>query len=296
MARQYFLTSDTGIPWWDYVELCKPRVVALIVFTAVIGMVLATPELVPLTHYLVATLGIGLAAASAAAINHVADHRIDALMARTKNRPLPQGQIDKSHALLFAAVLGTISMTLLVVYVNTLTAVLTFGTLIGYAVIYTLYLKYATPQNIVIGGAAGAAPPMLGWTAITGSLDPQALLLFLIIFAWTPPHFWALAIYRREDYANADIPMLPITHGLDYTRRQILLYTVILFAASLLPFATGMSGLMYFIGAVGLGTVFLYLTIRMQWDHDDKLAIRIFAYSIVYLSALFLFLFLDHFL
>jgi protoheme IX farnesyltransferase len=295
MSRQQLLAIYSSIPWGEYFELCKPRVVALIMFTTVIGMVLSTPELVPPWHYLVATLGIGLAAASAAAINHVADHRIDALMARTRNRPLPQGQIDRAHALLFAAVLGVTSMTLLASYVNTLTAVLTFLTLIGYAVIYTLYLKRATPQNIVIGGAAGAAPPILGWTAITGELHFDAFLLFLIIFAWTPPHFWSLAIYRREDYANAEIPMLPITHGLEHTRRQILIYTVILFVASLLPVATGMSGTLYLLGAVGLGMGFLYLTVRMQRDHSDGLAIQIFAYSIVYLSALFLFLLLDHF-
>jgi len=281
--------------WRDYAELCKPRVVGLIVFTAVIGMFLATPGAVPLAIFIPATLGIALAAASAAAINHVAEHRIDALMARTRNRPLPQGGLNRAQALIFALALGACAMYLLVAFVNTLTAVLTFASLIGYAVVYTMYLKYATPQNIVIGGAAGAAPPVLGWTAVTGQVDPHALLLFLIIFAWTPPHFWALAIYRREDYAKAAIPMLPITHGLDYTRLQILLYTVILVIATVLPFATYMSGVVYLLGATALDAGFLYYAIRMQRDHDDALAFATFRYSIVYLTALFFFFFLDHY-
>jgi protoheme IX farnesyltransferase len=290
------LNTALHATWRDYLELCKPRVVTLIVFTAVVGMFLATPGMVPPVVLICATLGIGLSAASAAAINHVADHRIDALMARTKYRPLPQGEISRPQALLFAAVLGASGMALLIWYVNWLTAALTFSSLIGYAVVYTLYLKRATPQNIVIGGAAGAAPPVLGWTAVTGQVDPHALLLFLIIFAWTPPHFWALAIYRRNDYARADVPMLPITHGVDYTRVQILLYTVILSVVTVLPYATYMCGPLYLIGALGLDGVFLYYALRMQWDHDDQLAIRTFAYSIVYLMALFLVLFLDHYL
>ena len=281
--------------WREYLELCKPRVLSLIVFTAVIGMFLSTPGAVPIDTCIIATLGIAFAAAAAAVINHVADYRIDALMARTRNRPLPQGGLSRAHALVFALVLGVLSMFLLIVFVNVLTAVLTFASLIGYAVIYTMYLKYATPQNIVIGGAAGAAPPVLGWTAVTGSVDPHALLLFLIIFAWTPPHFWALAIYRREDYANADIPMLPITHGVDYTRRQILLYSVLLVIATLLPFATYMSGVVYLIGALVLDAGFLYYAVRMQFDSDDMLALRAFKYSVVYLAGLFFFLFLDHY-
>lgn len=296
MLRNQAINLQISLPWREYLELCKPRVVALIVFTAIVGMLLSTPTGIPLGLFISATLGIGLAAASAAAINHVADHRIDALMARTKGRPLPRGRVGKPQALALAGMLGTLAMTLLVVYVNALTAVLTLFSLIGYAVIYTLYLKRATPQNIVIGGAAGAAPPVLGWTAVTGSVDPHALLLFLIIFAWTPPHFWSLAIYRRSDYAKADIPMLPITHGVDFTRLQILLYTVILFVISLLPFATYMSGLLYLAGAVALGSVFLYYAIRMQWDHEDRLAIQTFAYSILYLSGLFAFLLIDHYL
>lgn len=282
--------------WRDYLTLCKPRVVALIVFTAIVGMLLSTPGMVPPGLFLAATLGIALAAASAAAINHVADHRIDALMARTRNRPLPQGELSKGHALVFAAVLGTASMVILAGWVNVLTAVLTLLSLIGYAVVYTLYLKRATPQNIVIGGAAGAAPPVLGWTAMTGTVDPHSLLLFLIIFAWTPPHFWALAIYRRNDYAKADIPMLPVTHGVDFTRLQILLYTVIMIVATIMPYITYMSGAVYLLVAMPLNAVFLYYALRMQWDHDDRLALRTFAYSILYLMGIFLALFVDHYL
>ncbi len=281
--------------WRDYYELCKPRVVGLIVFTAIVGMLLSTPGLLPLGQFLAATVGIGLAAASAAAINQVADHRIDALMDRTRDRPLPGGNLTRTQAIAFALLIGFVSMAILVVYVNPLTAMLTFASLIGYAVIYTVYLKRATPQNIVIGGAAGAAPPVLGWTAMTGTVDPHSLLLFLIIFAWTPPHFWALAIYRREEYARADVPMLPVTHGVDYTRLQILLYTVVMIASSLLPYATLLSGPIYLACVVPLDAVFLYLAVRMQWDHDDRLALRTFAYSIIYLMGVFLALFADHY-
>ena len=288
-------TSAGLASWREYLALCKPRVVALIVFTALIGMLLATPSLVPLRVLIIATLGIGLAAASAAAINHVAEHRIDALMARTRNRPLPQGGLNPRQALIFALILGAISMYLLVAFINTLTAVLTFLSLIGYAVIYTMYLKHATPQNIVIGGAAGAAPPVLGWTAVTGSLDPHSLLLFLIIFAWTPPHFWALAVYRREDYANAEIPMLPNTHGPAFTRLHVLLYTILLIGVTLLPFATYMSGLIYLVGAMALNAVFLYYAVKMQFDDSDALAYATFKYSIVYLTLLFVVLFIDHY-
>ena len=288
-------TSAGLASWRDYLALCKPRVVALIVFTALIGMLLATPSLVPLRVLSIATLGIGLAAASAAAINHVAEHRIDALMARTRNRPLPQGGLNTRQALIFALILGAISMYLLVAFINTLTAVLTFLSLIGYAVIYTMYLKHATPQNIVIGGAAGAAPPVLGWTAVTGSLDPHSLLLFLIIFAWTPPHFWALAVYRRDDYANAEIPMLPNTHGTAFTRLHVLLYTILLIGVTLLPFATYMSGLIYLVGAMALNAVFLYYAVKMQFDDSDALAYATFKYSIVYLTLLFVVLFIDHY-
>lgn len=294
MATNTLVSSTLG-HWREYAQLCKLRVVGLIVFTAVIGMFLATPGFVPLSVLIPATVGIGLAAASAAAINHVAEYRIDALMARTQNRPLPQGGLGRGQALAFALLIGAISIYLLVAFVNVLTAVLTFASLIGYAVIYTMYLKYATPQNIVIGGAAGAAPPVLGWVAVTGNVHPHALLLFLIIFAWTPPHFWALAIHRREDYAKASIPMLPITHGVDFTRRQILLYTVILVITTILPYATYMCGEIYLAGALLLDAGFLYYVIRMQFDHDDELALATFRYSIIYLSLLFAVFFLDHY-
>lgn len=229
----------------QYLELCKPRVVILIVFTAVVGMFLAVPGWPPLLPLLAGTLGIALAASSAAAINHLLDHRIDARMARTKRRPLASGQLTERNVLLFAVSLGLLAMMVLVFLVNSLTAVLTFLSLIGYAIVYTVWLKRATPQNIVIGGAAGAAPPVLGWTAVTGSLEPQALLLFLIIFIWTPPHFWALAIYRKAEYALVDIPMLPVTHGSAFTRLQILLYTVLLVIVTTLPYLTHMSGVVY---------------------------------------------------
>ena len=289
-------TQNLSAPnWRDYLELCKPRVVSLIIFTALIGMLLSTPGLVPLDTLLIATFGIGLAAASAAALNHVADYRLDALMERTRHRPLPQGELNPRQALVFALVLGFLSMYLLIAFINVLTAALTFLSLIGYAVIYTMYLKHATPLNIVIGGAAGAAPPVLGWTAVTGTLDPHALLLFLIIFAWTPPHFWALAIYRRTEYAKANIPMLPITHGTEFTRLQVLFYTLLLVAVTLLPFATFMCGTFYLIGAMVLNVGFLYYAIRMQFDSRDELAYATFKYSIVYLTALFLVLFIDHY-
>ncbi len=281
--------------WREYLALCKPTIVALIVFTAVVGMFLATPSAVPWQALLFGSVGIGLAAASAAAINHVVDQRVDSIMSRTRRRPLPRGNISAPSAILFACLLGVVSMTLLVFFVNVLTAMLTLFSLIGYGFVYSMFLKRATPQNIVIGGAAGAAPPVLGWTAVTGHLDPHALLLFLIIFAWTPPHFWSLAIYRRKDYANADIPMLPVTHGLGFTRLHILLYTVVLFIVSLFPYLTYMSGPLYLLGAVCLGSGFLYLAARMQRDHSDRLAIRTFSYSIIYLMALFAFLLTDHY-
>ncbi|MCP5143229.1 MAG: protoheme IX farnesyltransferase [Gammaproteobacteria bacterium] len=289
--------ADSGnhTAWQEYYELCKPRVVALIVFTAIIGMLLAAPGATPLGIVIAATIGIGLMAASAAAINHVADHRIDALMARTRHRPLPQGGLSRQRALVFALALGAIGAAILIVFVNVLTAVLTFASLIGYAVIYTMYLKRATPQNIVIGGAAGAAPPVLGWAAVTNTIDPHALLLFLIIFAWTPPHFWALAIYRRHEYAKADVPMLPVTHGAEYTRFQIFLYTILMVIATILPFVTYMSGPMYLGGALALDFVFLYFAIRMLMDDDDRLAYMTFKYSIVYLMGLFLLLFVDRY-
>lgn len=281
--------------WRDYLALCKPKIVALIVFTAIVGMFMASPGMVPLQALLFGTLGIALAASSAAAINHVVDHRIDSIMARTMRRPLPKGKVSLQNAVVFAFFLGALSMVILTYFVNVLTAVLTVVSLIGYGFVYSMFLKRATPQNIVIGGAAGAAPPVLGWTAVTGTLDPHSLLLFLIIFAWTPPHFWALAIYRWKDYQSVDIPMLPVTHGTDYTRLHILLYTIVLFIVSLLPFVTVMSGPVYLVGAILLGGGFLYYAIRMQFDKNDRLAMQTFSYSIVYLMALFALLLIDHY-
>jgi protoheme IX farnesyltransferase len=281
--------------WRDYLELCKPNVVALIVFTAVVGMLLAAPGMVPLDALVFGTLGIGLAAGSAAAINHVVDRKIDAIMGRTRGRPLPQGAVSSRDALVFALFIGGLAMAILVLLVNPLTAWLTFLSLIGYAVIYTMYLKRATPQNIVIGGAAGAAPPVLGWTAVTGTVDPGALLLFLIIFTWTPPHFWALAIHRAEEYRKVDMPMLPVTHGNDFTRLQILLYTVLLLVVTLLPYGYGMSGGLYLGGALVLGLGFLYYAVRLYRNDDPRMPMRTFGYSIVYLMALFALLLVDHY-
>jgi len=280
----------------QYWSLTKPRVVALIVFTAVIGMFLAVPGMPPWRPALLGTLGIWLAASSAAAINQLLDSRIDAQMARTAWRPLVAGTLTARQALVFALVLAVASMLLLALWVNPLTALLTFCALIGYAVVYTVWLKRATPQNIVIGGIAGAAPPALGWAAVTGQLHPHALLLVLIIFVWTPPHFWALAIFRRDDYARAMVPMLPVTHGVQYTRWQILFYTVLLLLVTVLPWATGMSGLFYLGGALVLGVVFVWHAWRLMRPPDELYAMRVFNYSIVYLMALFAFLLLDHWL
>ena len=280
----------------DFWALTKPKVVALIVFTAVIGMFLATPGLPGWRALILGTLGIWLAASAAAAINQILDARIDAQMTRTMYRPLPRQRLTEKQALAFALILAALSMLILAVWVNVLTAVLTFASLIGYAVIYTLYLKRATPQNIVIGGAAGAAPPVLGWTAVTGTLDPYALLLFLIIFIWTPPHFWALAIFRRADYEKVAIPMLPITHGVTVTRWHILAYTVILVIVTLLPYLTGMSSFFYLGGALVLGAGFLYYAIRLMNPPDELFALKTFHYSILYLAALFSFLLIDHYL
>lgn len=284
----------------DYWALTKPRVVALIVFTALVGMFLAVPGLPPLRESVAGLIGIWLAAASAAAVNHLIDQRIDALMARTRNRPLPTGALNPKQVLMFAIALGLLSMLVLLLWVNWLTAVLSFVSLIGYAIVYTGWLKRATPQNIVIGGIAGAAPPLLGWSAVTGMQGEwdwaYALLLVLIIFVWTPPHFWALAIFRREDYARALIPMLPVTHGVHYTRWQILLYSILLLVASVLPWATGMSGVFYLGGALVLGLVFIGYAWRLQNPPDDFFAMRVFNYSVVYLMALFAFLLIDHWL
>jgi heme o synthase len=286
-------------PWLqrlnDYYELCKPRVVMLIVFTAVVGMFLATPGMVPLDILFFGTLGIGLMAASAAAINQILDQQVDARMARTCGRPLPTGHLSLRESAACAALLGAAGMAILYAWVNPLTAWLTLATLVGYAGVYTIYLKRATPQNIVIGGAAGAAPPVLGWAAVTGTIDPHALLLFLIIFVWTPPHFWALAIERHAEYAKVDIPMLPVTHGLEYTRLQVLLYTVLMVIVSLLPFVFGMSGLLYLVGAGILGGVFLYYAWLLKTAPRPGLPMKTFGYSIVYLMGIFTLLLVDHY-
>jgi protoheme IX farnesyltransferase len=284
----------------QYWQLTKPRVVALIAFTALVGMFLAVPGLPPLRQSVFGLLGIWLAASSAAAINHLIDQRVDKLMARTAHRPLPTGALKPAQVLAFAVLLGALSMAILVWLVNALTALLTFASLIGYAVIYTGFLKRATPQNIVIGGIAGAAPPLLGWAAVTGMNQPwdwaHALLPVLIVFVWTPPHFWALAIFRREDYARALIPMLPVTHGVTYTRWQILLYTVLLMVVTILPWAVGMSGLFYLFGALVLGAGFLWHAWKLLNPPDEFFALRTFKYSVWYLMALFAFLLIDHWL
>ena len=289
-------TTSGSASWRDYLELGKPRVVSLIVFTAVVGMFLAAPGLPPLSAIVFGTLGVGLAASSAAAINHVLDQRFDVKMARTRKRPIPTGHLNTRQALGYAAALGVLGMAALWLLVNPLTAVLTFASLIGYAVLYTAWLKHATPQNIVIGGAAGAAPPVLGWTAVTGSVDPHALLLFLIIFVWTPPHFWALAIARREDYAKAGIPMLPVAYSVEFTRLHILLYTILLVIATLLPYLTGMSGLIYLAAAVVLGWIFVRYAVQLRVQGGNThLPLRIFRYSINYLMLLFAALLVDHY-
>ncbi|HEY2397216.1 MAG TPA: heme o synthase [Rudaea sp.] len=279
----------------QYLELTKPRVVALIVFTAIIGMFLAVPGMVPLQPLIAGTVGIWLAAASAAAINHLIDQRIDRLMARTSQRPLATGALTPRQVLVFAVVLGATAMAILIMLVNPLTALLTFASLIGYAIVYTAWLKRATPQNIVIGGAAGAAPPVLGWAAVTGHVHAYALLLCLIIFVWTPPHFWALAIFRRDDYSRAQVPMLPVTHGVAYTRQHVLYYTILLLIVTVLPYLTGMSGLFYLGGALVLGGGFLYYAIVLLDPPNDLFPMKVFNYSIVYLMALFAFLLIDHY-
>ncbi len=284
------------VNWRDYLELTKPKVVALMLLTAVIGMFMAVPGMVPWQALVFGNIGIGLCAGSAAAINHLVDQRIDQVMARTRNRPLAKGRVGVPQAVLFALSLGVAGMYLLLVFVNALTAWLTLASLLGYALIYTVFLKRATPQNIVIGGLAGAAPPLLGWTAVTGDIHGHALLLVLIIFAWTPPHFWALAIHRREEYAAVDIPMLPVTHGVAFTKLHIMLYTLIMFAITLLPYVTRMSGPLYLAGAVLLGGRFLWHAGRLMWGDDRRAAIDTFKFSITYLMVLFLVMLLDHYL
>jgi len=290
-------TVQTLTHWRDYYELTKPRVVMLIVFTAVVGMFLAVPTLPSLQALVFGTIGIGLAASSAAVYNHVLDARIDIHMLRTRARPLPEGRVDERSALTFATGLCVLSMVVLWTLVNPLTAVLTFFSLIGYAVIYTVWLKRATPQNIVIGGAAGAAPPVLGWAAVTGEVTAASLLLFLIIFTWTPPHFWALAIARKADYAKVGIPMLPVTHGEDFTRLNILLYTILMIIVTIVPYLIGMSGLIYLVTALVSGGYFMNYAVAMMRDRDDKiLPMRTFKFSITYLAVLFAALLVDHYL
>ena len=284
------------VVWRDYLELCKPRVVALMLLTVIVGMCLATPTLIPFSLLLTSLIGIGFCAGSAAAINHLVDKKIDAMMARTSHRPVAEGRVSVKQAASFAAILAVMGMLILILMVNVLTAILTFITLIGYAGIYTGYLKRATPQNIVIGGLAGAAPPLLGWTAVTNQLAPEALLLVLIIFTWTPPHFWALAIYRFEEYKHAEIPMLPVTHGIAYTKLSVLLYTILLLVVSVLPFVVGLSGWLYLCGALLVGFRFFYWTILLYRTEQPRVALRTFRFSIVYLMMIFVFLLLDHYL
>jgi protoheme IX farnesyltransferase len=282
--------------WRDYLELCKPKVVALMILTSVIGMLLATPGMVPLDVMILGNLGIALCAGSAAVVNHLVDRQIDQKMMRTFNRPIATGRIDPVRAFMFAIFLGLIGMAILLYFINAVTAWLTLGSLLGYAVVYTLFLKRATPQNIVIGGLAGAAPPLLGWVAVTGEIQGYGLLLVLIVFAWTPPHFWALAVHRKEEYANAEIPMLPVTHGERYTKIHILLYTIILFAVTLLPYATGMMNWLYLLGAVVLGLGFLYWAIVLLVTDRADAGMETFKYSIIYLMALFVIMLVDHYL
>jgi protoheme IX farnesyltransferase len=282
--------------WRDYLELTKPRVVALMILTALIGMCMAVPGFVPWQPLLLGNLGIALCAGAAAAINHLVDERIDQQMSRTRSRPVATGKVSQRAAALFAAILAFVGIGVLVIWVNTLTAVLTVASLIGYAFVYTMFLKRATPQNIVIGGLAGAAPPLLGWTAVTGEVHGHALLLVLIIFAWTPPHFWALAIHRREEYASVGIPMLPVTHGVRFTALHIFLYTVIMILITLLPFATLLSGWLYLVGAVILGAVFLYWSIEILRDKNPKAPMETFKFSITYLLLLFIIMLADHWL
>ena len=286
--------NTIAVSWRDYLELCKPNVVALMLLTSLIGMLLATDQTVPITVLIFGNLGIALCAGSAAAVNHIVDRHVDDKMARTLNRPLAQGRLKTENAVIFALITGMLGMAILLVFTNVLTAWLTLASLVGYAFVYTMFLKRATPQNIVIGGLAGAAPPLLGWTAVTGEVHHNALLLVLIIFAWTPPHFWALAIHRKEEYAKAKIPMLPVTHGERYTKINILLYTLLLIVVTTMPYLTGMFGGWYLIGSLLLGGGFLYCGLAMWFDKDTGM--KTFRYSIIYLMALFALMLLDHML
>ena len=290
------LAQKQSVSWRDFYEMCKPRVVMLMILTSLVGMFLAVPGMVPLDVLIFGNLGIALVAGSGAAVNHLIDYKVDSLMRRTHNRPIPQGRVDPRHAAIFAAVIGVIGMAILLIWVNPLCAWLTLASFVGYAFIYTGYLKRATPQNIVIGGLSGAMPPLLGWSAVTGTVEPGALILVLIIFAWTPPHFWALAIHRKDDYAKTGIPMLPVTHGEHLTKLHILLYTIIMVMITLLPWLTGMSGPLYLLGAVVLGAGFLLWAALLLWKPKASTAMDTFRYSIVYLMVLFIVLMVDHYL
>ena len=287
--------KTTSVSWRDYFELCKPNVVSLMILTSLIGMLLSTDQWVPLSVLVFGNLGIALCAGSAAAVNHIVDRHVDDKMARTLNRPLAQGRLRPQQAVVFALVTGALGLAVLIIFTNLLTAWLTLASLVGYAFIYTMFLKRATPQNIVIGGLAGAAPPLLGWTAVTGEIHYNALLLVLIIFAWTPPHFWALAVHRKEEYAKADIPMLPVTHGEKYTKINILLYTLLLMVVTTMPYLTGMFGWLYLLGSLLLGLGFLYWAVVMLRSTGGNSGMKTFQYSIVYLMLLFAIMLVDHF-
>lgn len=279
----------------NFYALCKPRVTALIVFTAIIGMFMATPGMVPWTILIATTVGIAFSSGAAAAFNCLIEHKIDAVMARTRARPLPTGQVSGRETMVFATLLGSLGLLILYVYINPLTMWLTLGTFVGYAVIYTVFLKPATPMNIVIGGASGAMPPILGWAAVNNAVSPESLIMFLIIFAWTPPHFWALALYRREEYAKVGMPMLPVTHGERFTLLHIVLYTIILVVVSLMPYGLGMSGLIYLVSAIILNAIFMYDVIGLYRQYSDELAKKTFKFSIIYLSLIFAALLVDHY-
>ena len=299
MAKSLSISSRSAryeaATWRDYYELTKPNVVMLLLLTALVGMCLATPQWVETTVLLAGLLGIGMLSASAAVINHVVDHRIDSMMARTFNRPVAKGKVSIPNALVFAVCLAVVGFAILALWVNMLTAWLTLASLVGYAFVYTMFLKRATPQNIVIGGLAGAAPPLLGWTAVTGEVHSHALLLVLIVFTWTPPHFWALAIHREKDYAKAKIPMLPVTHGVAFTKTSVLLYTVLLSLVCLLPYLIGMSDLIYLIGSTMLNGGFLYYALKLKFAPTNQTAMQTFSFSIIHLMVLFVILLLDHY-
>ena len=289
-------TSIQSSSWRDYFDLCKPKVVALLLLTSIVGVVLASPPYeISLFVLVLSTLGIGLAAAAGAVINQVVERESDAKMARTEGRPLPQGKVTQQNAFIFAVMLAASSVFILTAWINVLTAVLTFASMIGYAVVYTMYLKKATPQNIVIGGLAGATPPLLGWTSVTNSIDPHGLLLVLIIYTWTPPHFWALAIHRRDDYAKVNLPMLPVTHGIEFTKYAILGYTILMILVTILPYLAYMRGLIYLGAALLLGFYFLYMVMQLMFTERHNIAIKTFVYSINYLMLLFLAMVVDHY-